>query len=142
MTTSTDRTPPSTWAIAFATALIAGLTGYFLGQASSIGLFGGGRVQEKADDQHELSDSSGEEDRDEDKSGHELKGFADRNEECKLVLVVRTDLGMTKGVLCRSELQPLKLPSPANVSPGIQVRLLLSVLTRLLRATSLFYTKR
>lgn len=33
----------------------------------------------------------------EDEDGQELKSFADRNEEIKMVFAVRTDLGMTKG---------------------------------------------
>ncbi len=37
---------------------------------------------------------------------------ADSNEECKLVLVVRTDLGMTKGTIALSSLPP-RLPSPS-----------------------------
>ncbi|GAM85166.1 hypothetical protein ANO11243_031700 [Dothideomycetidae sp. 11243] len=92
-----DRSPPSVWAVAFATALIAGLSGYFLGQAASIGVFGGaarttpahvgGAVPVDDDDESDISDDD----------GRELQGFSDKDEPCKLVLVVRTDLGMTKG---------------------------------------------
>lgn len=39
-------------------------------------------------------DSDGEDD----ESGSEPSGFEGNQEECKLVLAVRTDLGMTKGV--------------------------------------------
>ena len=35
-----DRGPPSAAAIAIATAIVSGLTGYYLGQARSIGVFG------------------------------------------------------------------------------------------------------
>jgi hypothetical protein len=35
----------------------------------------------------------------EDEAQGELSDFSGMNEECKLVLVVRTDLGMTKGIL-------------------------------------------
>ena len=99
-TTVNEQAPPSSLAIAFGTALIAGLAGYFVGQASSIGLFAGGE-QEKLVTQDNASNDTDEEDSDEEDAGQELKGFADRNEECKLVLVVRTDLGMTKGEMCR-----------------------------------------
>ncbi|GAB7344592.1 hypothetical protein MBLNU457_3087t1 [Dothideomycetes sp. NU457] len=97
-----ERPPPSTWAIAFATAIISGLAGYFLGQASSIGVFAknpsdsaAARVEKDGHDQgpHESEEAGDEEDEDD----QEIKSFADHNEECKLVLVVRTDLGMTKG---------------------------------------------
>ncbi|KAF2760548.1 peptidyl-tRNA hydrolase [Pseudovirgaria hyperparasitica] len=94
--------PPSAAALAFAAALVAGITGYFLGQASSIGIFGGSKNGARELKSH-TSDSSGDEDyeklRNEWKTSdedQEIKDFA-ANEECKLVLVVRTDLGMTKG---------------------------------------------
>lgn len=112
-----DRLPPSTIAVAVATAIIAGLGGYFLGQGASIGLFGGASkaagpktswpnsydVKVHADSSDEAAGSSGEDnedDDDDDEEESELKEFEDRaGEECKLVLVVRTDLGMTKGTL-------------------------------------------
>ena len=50
----------------------------------------------------EVKDSENEEeerdDEDEDEEQGELKGFEGNKEECKLVLVVRTDLGMGKGM--------------------------------------------
>ncbi|KAI8935045.1 hypothetical protein NX059_008709 [Plenodomus lindquistii] len=89
---------PSTANIAVACAIIAGVTGYMLGQAKSLGLFGGSPIspapvgkKEKADDSEEEEESSDEED---DSTPSE---FPDHKEECKMVLVVRTDLGMTKG---------------------------------------------
>jgi PTH2 family peptidyl-tRNA hydrolase len=88
------HSPPTTASIALACALIAGVTGYFLGQGRSIGLFGGSVTssrQNKAKAESETDDSS-----DEDET-QDLGEFAGNNEECKLVLVVRTDLGMTKG---------------------------------------------
>ena len=111
-----DRPPPSALAVAFGSAIIAGLAGYFLGQASAIGVFsnkplpssaaagsaGGssGKNKQKAnDDESDISDAkeaSDLEDEDEDDE-QELNRFEGSNEECKLVLVVRTDLGMTKG---------------------------------------------
>lgn len=125
-----DRPPPSALAVAFASAIVAGLAGYFLGQASTIGVFshpaeakagaGAGAVagsdtadsSDKAKAGHDESDisdaksASGSDDDDDeddedddDLDNQELNGFEDSNEECKLVLVVRTDLGMTKGEL-------------------------------------------
>lgn len=93
--------PPSVWAIAFATALLAGVAGYFAGQASAIGVFApsssksrSGATAAAAKDSD--LDSDAEEEQDEKQEG--LEGFKDRaGEACKLVLVVRTDLGMTKG---------------------------------------------
>ena len=48
----------------------------------------------------EVKDSENEEEEseDEDKEQGELKAFEGNKEECKLVLVVRTDLGMGKGM--------------------------------------------
>ena len=123
---------PSTASIAVATAILAAAAGYFIGTASSLGLFGGatksgGRkaklswpnsydvtIHPDSSDEElmqslgrgkgkEVKDSQDEdEDEDEEDSGdegqRELKGFEDNREECKLVLVVRTDLGMGKGM--------------------------------------------
>ncbi|KAH7117018.1 peptidyl-tRNA hydrolase PTH2-domain-containing protein [Dendryphion nanum] len=86
-----DHPAPTTASIAIACALVAGVTGYFVGQAKSLGLFGGSPVSASNKPQDSDDDSS-----DEDEQG-ELSEFSGHNEECKLVLVVRTDLGMTKG---------------------------------------------
>lgn len=99
-----DQGPPSATAIAISTAIISGLTGYFLGQARSIGLFGKPSTNPSAklngharDDESNTSDAeeSGEDDV---QDLGELKTFPGSSEECKLVLVVRTDLGMGKGM--------------------------------------------
>ncbi|KAJ4297920.1 hypothetical protein N0V90_005819 [Kalmusia sp. IMI 367209] len=88
-----DTAQPSTANIAIACAIIGGVTGYLIGQAKSLGLFGGSPVsvpqerKEKADESDESSDED-------DSAPSEFPGHS---EECKLVLVVRTDLGMTKG---------------------------------------------
>lgn len=123
MATSANRDPPTTLAYCIATAILAGLSGYFVGQASNLGLFSTqtrqrssssvtnvnastastdttaipAKVEEaedsESDDEEDLEDFGVED-------GQDLQGFEDaRNEECKLVLVVRTDLGMTKGEL-------------------------------------------
>lgn len=91
-----DQHPPPTAAsIAIACALIAGVTGYFLGQGKSLGLFGGSPIStppqkksKRTEDSDEWSDEDG---------ASELNEFPGHSEECKMVLVVRTDLGMTKG---------------------------------------------
>ncbi|KAH6870063.1 hypothetical protein J4E91_008420 [Alternaria rosae] len=91
---------PSTANIAAACAILAGVTGYMLGQAKSLGFLGGSPIsqpnksekKEKAEDSEDSEDESSDED--EDSAPAEFPGH---NEECKMVLVVRTDLGMTKG---------------------------------------------
>jgi len=110
-----DRGPPSAAAIAVGTAIVAGVTGYFLGQASSIGLFGktntrapAARISQregvaKPDDAETQSDDDeGEDDDDDDDSDvqdlGELQTFPGNTEECKLVLVVRSDLGKQKSI--------------------------------------------
>lgn len=99
---------PSVWAVAFGASVVAGLAGYFLGTASSIGIFGSNHQQRvvsstgaqhgKAHDGSESDDdNASESDLDDSEDDQEINGFEDSTEECKLVLVVRTDLGMTKG---------------------------------------------
>ena len=100
-----DKAAPTTLAVVVATAIISGITGYFIGQGTSIGLFGtsSGSGSSKSartfhapaqdDTDSDISDAASD-------AGDELadlKSFATGSEECKLVLVVRTDLGMTKG---------------------------------------------
>jgi len=114
MATSANRDPPTTLAYCIATAILAALGGYFLGQASSLGLIGSDRPQQDAardtpsesrsrsggaaTKEKDTSESENEEDPDSEDEQQDLKGFEGNvNEECKLVLVVRTDLGMTKG---------------------------------------------
>ncbi|KAI9820685.1 MAG: hypothetical protein M1827_005054 [Pycnora praestabilis] len=90
-----SRPPPSTGAIAIAAAIIAGVGGYFLGQASSLGLFGGSAPSSSIAERSIDSDEGSGEEKTEEQG--EIKNFVGNREECKLVLVVRTDLGMTKG---------------------------------------------
>ena len=122
-----NTSPPSTLTIAIAIGMLGLLGGYFLGQGNSIGLFGpsrnpktrsGGRKKGKKSwpnsydvKIHEDSSSedvagvgtgeteSEDEDLDDDENQQELKGFEGSREEVKLVLCVRTDLGMTKGTI-------------------------------------------
>ena len=119
MSNLTDRPAPSTAAIAIATAILAALGGYFVGQASALGLFSSSKGKKSWPNSYDVTihpDSSDEElmkslkgghgkeedeeSGDEDKAGQkgELKSFEGDQEECKLVLVVRTELGMTKGI--------------------------------------------
>jgi hypothetical protein len=101
-----DRIPPATASYVLATAILAGVTGYFIGQGASLGLFsssstrrstsGSGRQAggKHADDDDWDSES---EDEDEDEDAGDLATFEGNRDEVKLVLVVRTDLGMGKG---------------------------------------------
>lgn len=102
MSTSQERPSAAAWA--FASALVAGVAGYFLGQASSLGIFGASHKSSKVASEQAAEESSSDEeyeklegewklgDKDQD-----IQNFGKTDEECKLVLVVRTDLGMTKG---------------------------------------------
>ncbi|KAF1944246.1 PTH2-domain-containing protein [Clathrospora elynae] len=91
--------PPSTANIAVACAILAGVTGYMLGQAKSLGFFGGSPISQPAQAEKEKADDSSlEEDESSDEDDDTVPSeFPGHNEECKMVLVVRTDLGMTKG---------------------------------------------
>lgn len=103
-----------------ATAIGVFVVGFFIGQGSSIGVFSSNTSKQKKsvkkswpnnyDVDVQAGDSSDEEfiksiqsnDADdesdsEEGDGKELKSFAERNEEIKLILAVRTDLGMGKG---------------------------------------------
>ena len=140
------RESPSTAQIATAIALLAGTIGYFIGQASSLGLFGGekspppsakkSKIKKKSQgwpnnydvtihpdssdedlmkhlnggeairkkrevaDSEEDEDDAEEDDTDDSDSEDpqsDLQTFTDSTEELKLVLCVRTDLGMGKG---------------------------------------------
>ncbi len=112
-----DRLPPSTAAVVLATAIITGLGGYFLGQARSLGIFSSSKKGESWPNSYDVNvqyDSSdeelmkslkgGKEDDSEEEQGA-LSSFEGNKEECKLVLVVRTDLGMSKGALLHELLE-------------------------------------
>jgi PTH2 family peptidyl-tRNA hydrolase len=102
-----ERPPPSAAAIAIGTAIISGLMGYYIGQAQSIGVFGNPQRStaagaRRAKDENDAEDPSETEEDDDDDDDEEispegLKSFDSSTEECKMVFVVRTDLGMTKG---------------------------------------------
>ncbi|KAL2434762.1 putative peptidyl-tRNA hydrolase 2 [Exophiala dermatitidis] len=109
--------PPSLTAVAVSSLILGLLAGYFIGSGSSIGIFGtsptsAGAVKKSWPNSYDVkvhADSSDEEaddeedeteDQEEDEEegdGKELGDFRDSNEEVKLVLAVRTDLGMGKG---------------------------------------------
>ncbi|KAL8697442.1 MAG: hypothetical protein Q9201_007126 [Fulgogasparrea decipioides] len=133
--TGTDHPPPSTLSIVVGTAILAVTLGYFIGQGSSLGLFGSSNSTAKGKNKDPKKswpnsydvaihpDSSDEEvfrkirgadlgisseesskDSSSDDGGadlgqkqRELNTFDGNKEECKLVLVVRSDLGMGKG---------------------------------------------
>ncbi|KKK14733.1 hypothetical protein P175DRAFT_0497391 [Aspergillus ochraceoroseus IBT 24754] len=105
--TDLDRMPPSTTTYIVATAIIAGITGYFIGQGASLGLFSASKEKEGWPNSYNVkvhqdsSDEEYEEEEEEESEEEELEGelgnFENNTEEVKLVLVVRTDLGMTKG---------------------------------------------
>jgi len=89
---------PSTANIAAACAILAGVTGYMIGQAKSLGFLGGSPIsQPKKSEKKEKAEDSEDESSDEDDDSAPAE-FPGHNEECKMVLVVRTDLGMTKGI--------------------------------------------
>jgi PTH2 family peptidyl-tRNA hydrolase len=101
-----DRLPPTTTAYVIATAIIAGVTGYFIGQGSSLNLFKekegwpnsyNVKVHSHSSDEEE-EEPEEESDSEDEGNGEELATFKDNTEEVKLVLVVRMDLGMTKGM--------------------------------------------
>lgn len=123
------RVAPSPTAMLVGTAIIAGLSGYMIGIASSLGFFPipfmPKAPKERGIANYDDEEESEEEDIDASILDHapnwsngleadkrdglrvmersaakknEKPGLVDNGEECKLVLVVRTDLGMTKGV--------------------------------------------
>lgn len=89
---------PSTANIAAACAIMGVVTGYLIGQAKSLGLFGGGPLSEISLQEKNKEDIDSEDESDDEDSAP--AEFPNNPEECKLVLVVRTDLGMTKGASC------------------------------------------
>ncbi|KAG9772735.1 hypothetical protein KCU88_g6053, partial [Aureobasidium melanogenum] len=106
--------PPSLTAVAVSSLILGLLAGYFIGSGSTIGIFGGsssatsGGVKKSWPNSYDVkvhADSSDEEaddeqdetDQEEEGDDKELGDFRDSNEEVKLVLAVRTDLGMGKG---------------------------------------------
>lgn len=152
-----ERLTPSSAAIGTATAILGIVVGYFIGSASSLGLFYSSHSSPSSSSvsKHKKSwpnsydvdlhpDSSDEElmrslrgdkaakveaetsdndDADEEKEKEEegeeeeeaeqdgLKAFEEIEGECKLVLIVRTDLGMNKGS------SPLARPPPSLPTP-------------------------
>lgn len=106
-----ERIPPTTAAYVIATAIVAGVTGYFIGQGASLNLFNekqgwpnsyNVKVHRESSDEEYERDDSEDDDTEDEGNGEELANFKDNIEEVKLVLVVRTDLGMTKGMLTMS----------------------------------------
>lgn len=115
--TSNSHSAPTLGAVAFATALVAGVTGYYIGMGASVGVFTfnkdnatettkktrkeiGPMASESKNGSSETEDESSgsEDDSDEEDEKLDLATFENNRDEVKLVLVVRTDLGMTKGL--------------------------------------------
>ncbi|TVY46401.1 putative peptidyl-tRNA hydrolase [Lachnellula occidentalis] len=123
-----DRTPPTPLAMLIGTAIIAGISGYMIGIASSLGFlpipFATKTAPSRGISNYDDEEESEEEDIDESILDHapnwsngldadkrdglrapppnaarKQQAFLEdqSDEECKLVLIVRTDLGMTKG---------------------------------------------
>lgn len=114
-----DRPEPSAVAVAVGTALVSLVVGYYIGQAQSIGVFGRASSPHPAALDDEESDDASDA---EPQSGGarqlgELQRFAGNSEECKLVLVTRTDLGMTKGK-CGQQLSPSSATHPQSPVGG------------------------
>ena len=108
-----DRIPPTATAYVIATAIIAGVTGYFIGQGASLGLFSSTenregwpnsynvKVHRGSSDEESDDDDDDEYESDDDEQEGELGNFEQNTDEVKLVLAVRTDLGMSKGMSCQ-----------------------------------------
>ena len=95
-----EAAQPSTANVATACAIVGLVTGYLIGQAKSLGLFGGSPISAAPERKTHVEDSEDESDEDDSAPND----FSASNEECKLVLVVRTDLGMTKGTRSRNRM--------------------------------------
>ncbi len=148
MATPQDRLLPSASAYAIATVILVFVGGYFIGQGVSLGVFrrsspgaskeswpnsydvkvhadssdeqGGGSSSSSSssDDDDEVEDEEGEEEG----ARGERESFDGNDEECKLVLVVRTDLGMGKGQSSLPCLPPPPLRHPPLTPPNRQDR--------------------
>lgn len=121
-------------AVAVGSTLIGGITGFFLGQASTIGVFGSSsksqprptvEAKAKAGGKVDLTDKPGahdsdseDEDDDESDDEQEMEAYENEGGECKLTLVVRTDLGMGKG-MCECY---LSMPFPTSIPATIYGR--------------------
>lgn len=102
---------PTTASYVLATAILAGVVGFFVGQGASLGLFSSpatatsqqkkkikrsdNREKDEEEDEDDSDDEEDEEEEEEDNA--ELATFEGNSDEVKLILVVRTDLGMGKG---------------------------------------------
>ncbi|KAI4161754.1 MAG: hypothetical protein LQ342_004586 [Letrouitia transgressa] len=119
----TDRPPPTPTAYLLATALVAATLGYFIGQGSSLFFPSSKHSHSETKSKKKTSwpnsydvpihpDSSDEElmaslqrskqapsepESESEEENNDFSTFDGNNEECKLVLVVRSDLGMGKG---------------------------------------------
>lgn len=105
-----NQAAPSTAAIALASAILAGVIGYFIGQFSTLGTVTNDYSKSPGKAKHSDAEDEDEDEDEEEENEAVLVGkqkfsrFTGDTEECKLVLVVRTDLGMTKG----TQVQPFE----------------------------------
>ncbi|GAA6056161.1 hypothetical protein JCM3770_004237 [Rhodotorula araucariae] len=85
---------PSLWGTALAVGVASGLIGYFVGVGATLpitrGITEGAKANEPESDYETDSEDGGD-------AGELAAVKAEGDEPCKLVLVVRTDLNMTKG---------------------------------------------
>lgn len=97
---STPAASPSIISVVIGTTIVAGVAGYFLGQALTVGIVGGGG-RDNGGGSHRDDKQADEETGSEDEGGVQdgLRSFEHDGGECKLTLVVRMDLGMGKGGL-------------------------------------------
>ena len=140
------QSPPSTLSLIIGASLVAGVIGFFIGQASSLGLLPSLSTSKRKRRSKSSSkagtvdltdrkdgDSNGSESESDSASEDdigELKSFADQGNECKMTLVVRTDLGMSKGMsfplylklhLLRLLSKPLSHPAPQTFTSAIAI---------------------
>ena|ERR1700742_4446113 len=84
---------PSHWGAGAVLLFIGTLAGFFLGRLTAPSDASGQLIHSKRSGKNVVTESAIESDTE----GEDLNDFKDINEEQKLILVVRTDLGMTKG---------------------------------------------
>jgi peptidyl-tRNA hydrolase, PTH2 family len=136
-----DRGPPTSTAVLISTAILSLIAGYMLGIGSSLGIFPNPFLQSREARAASKRSKTSNYDNEEETSEEEVDGilldhapnwangeaadvrdglkvtkeekpeWENSTEECKLVLVVRTDLGMTKGTPFPSPLPSQELSS-------------------------------
>ncbi|KAF8477306.1 peptidyl-tRNA hydrolase [Kalaharituber pfeilii] len=90
-------THPTVLAVIIATSIISGVTGYFIGLGSTLGGISHGSRRLSPKPASSSEDEVASDGEDGEQNAGDTKDFSDVGGECKLTLVVRTDLNMTKG---------------------------------------------